>query len=144
MSSDGMQSGMLSRGSGSRPSPPPCPALIATTPSLLPRLAQRHPFAGGYQARGQRRGRRPAANNSGGSTDMRRKTIRCQRIESEQRRDELRDGPDGYRRLKNALPMSNQKSSKVSLLDRGKCRCLIYSVLLMMTIFLRSHPRQIS
>ena len=39
---------------------------------------------------------------------MCRKTIRCQRIESEQR-DELRDG---YRRLKDALPVSNQKSSK--------------------------------
>jgi hypothetical protein len=59
----------------------------------------------------------PAANNSGGSTDMRRETIRRQRIESEQRRrDELRDG---YRRLKDALPVSNQKSSKVSLLDRA-------------------------
>lgn len=54
-----------------------------------------------------------AANN-----DMRREEIRRQRIESEQRRrDELRDG---YRRLKDALPVSNQKSSKVSLLDRGK------------------------
>lgn len=58
----------------------------------------------------------PSVN--GGSTDMRRETIRRQRIESEQRRrDELRDG---YRRLKDALPVSNQKSSKVSLLDRGK------------------------
>ena len=48
---------------------------------------------------------------------MRREEIRRQRIESEQRRrDELRDG---YRRLKDALPVSNQKSSKVSLLDRG-------------------------
>ena len=75
---------------------------------------------------------------------MRRKTICCQCIESEQRRDKLRDGLDGYRRLKDALPVSNQKSSKVSLLDRGKCRCLIDSVLLMMTLFLRSHPRQIS
>jgi hypothetical protein len=53
--------------------------------------------------------------NVGG--DMRRETIRRQRIESEQRRrDELRDG---YRRLKEALPVSNQKSSKVSLLDRS-------------------------
>ena len=51
------------------------------------------------------------------SNDMRREEIRRQRIESEQRRrDELRDG---YRRLKDALPVSNQKSSKVSLLDRG-------------------------
>jgi len=48
----------------------------------------------------------------------RRETIRKQRIESEQRRrDELRDG---YTRLKETLPTSNQKSSKVSLLDRGK------------------------
>jgi hypothetical protein len=46
--------------------------------------------------------------------------IRRQRTESEQRRcDELRDG---YRRLKDALPVSNQKSSKVSLLDRATTR----------------------
>ncbi|KZT37611.1 hypothetical protein SISSUDRAFT_1062707 [Sistotremastrum suecicum HHB10207 ss-3] len=51
------------------------------------------------------------------SSDHRREEIRKQRIESEQRRrDELRDG---YRRLKDALPSSNQKSSKVSLLDRA-------------------------
>lgn len=50
--------------------------------------------------------------------NRRRETIRKQRIESEQRRrDELRDG---YTRLKETLPTSNQKSSKVSLLDRGK------------------------
>jgi hypothetical protein len=47
----------------------------------------------------------------------RREEIRRQRIESEQRRrDELRDG---YRKLKDVLPSSNQKSSKVSLLDRA-------------------------
>lgn len=46
-----------------------------------------------------------------------REEVRKQRIESEQRRrDELREG---YRRLKEALPSSNQKSSKVSLLDRA-------------------------
>lgn len=51
----------------------------------------------------------------------RREEIRRQRIESEQRRrDELRDG---YAKLKFALPISNQKSSKVSLLDRGKSIC---------------------
>lgn len=50
-------------------------------------------------------------------TEMRRETIRKQRIESEQRRrDELRDG---YAKLKDTLPASNQKSSKVSLLDRA-------------------------
>lgn len=52
-----------------------------------------------------------------GNGDNRRETIRRQRIESEQRRrDELREG---YRRLKDSLPVSNQKSSKVSLLDRA-------------------------
>lgn len=51
----------------------------------------------------------------------RREEVRRQRIESEQRRrDELRDG---YRRLKDVLPVSNQKSSKVSLLDRGRFIC---------------------
>jgi hypothetical protein len=50
-------------------------------------------------------------------TEQRREEIRRQRIESEQRRrDELRDG---YRRLKDALPSTNQKSSKVCLLDRA-------------------------
>lgn len=61
----------------------------------------------------------PASQSGNGNNDVRREEIRRQRIESEQRRrDELRDG---YRRLKDALPVSNQKSSKVSLLDRGKC-----------------------
>ena len=47
----------------------------------------------------------------------RREEIRRQRIESEQRRrDELREG---FRRLKDSLPVSNQKSSKASLLDRA-------------------------
>ncbi|KAH9943995.1 uncharacterized protein BXZ73DRAFT_86978 [Epithele typhae] len=56
--------------------------------------------------------------SSGANSDMRREEIRRQRIESEQRRrDELRDG---YRRLKDALPVSNQKSSKVSLLDHDQ------------------------
>lgn len=59
----------------------------------------------------------PSSNVGGGGADMRRETIRRQRIESEQRRrDELREG---YRRLKDSLPVSNQKSSKVSLLDRA-------------------------
>jgi len=51
------------------------------------------------------------------SKDSRRETVRKQRIESEQRRrDELREG---YARLKETLPASNQKASKVSLLDRA-------------------------
>ena len=48
----------------------------------------------------------------------RKEATRRQRIEAEQRRrDELRDG---YARLKDVLPVSNQKSSKVSLLERGE------------------------
>jgi hypothetical protein len=59
----------------------------------------------------------PSSLPIGGNADNRREAIRKQRIESEQRRrDELRDG---YARLKETLPASNQKSSKVSLLDRA-------------------------
>ena len=47
----------------------------------------------------------------------RKEATRRQRIEAEQRRrDDLRDG---YARLKDSLPVSNQKSSKVMLLERG-------------------------
>lgn len=50
--------------------------------------------------------------------NSRKEATRRQRIEAEQRRrDELREG---YARLKDVLPLSNQKSSKVSLLERGK------------------------
>jgi len=49
--------------------------------------------------------------------NSRKEATRKQRIEAEQRRrDELREG---YARLKNVLPSSNQKSSKVSLLERA-------------------------
>ncbi|KAI0715100.1 hypothetical protein C8Q76DRAFT_619010 [Earliella scabrosa] len=49
--------------------------------------------------------------------NTRKEATRRQRIEAEQRRrDELRDG---YARLKDVLPVSNQKSSKVSLLERA-------------------------
>ncbi len=53
--------------------------------------------------------------------NTRKEATRRQRIEAEQRRrDELRDG---YARLKDVLPVSNQKSSKVSLLERGASLC---------------------
>lgn len=53
----------------------------------------------------------------------RKEATRRQRIEAEQRRrDELRDG---YAKLKDVLPVSNQKSSKVSLLERGKSPLLL-------------------
>ncbi|KAJ7252674.1 hypothetical protein C8J57DRAFT_1661839 [Mycena rebaudengoi] len=60
---------------------------------------------------------RPTTNSLTGGLDSRRETIRKQRIESAQRRrDELRNG---YPPLKDTLPTRNQKSSKVSLLDRA-------------------------
>ena len=58
--------------------------------------------------------------------NTRKEATRRQRIEAEQRRrDELRDG---YARLKDVLPVSNQKSSKVSLLERGMCLAAAPSV----------------
>ena len=56
----------------------------------------------------------------------RKEATRRQRIEAEQRRrDELRDG---YARLKDVLPVSNQKSSKVSLLERGTSTLSLHNV----------------
>lgn len=64
----------------------------------------------------------------------RKEATRRQRIEAEQRRrDELRDG---YARLKDVLPVSNQKSSKVSLLERGMYSLPLYMHLIhSLTIF---------
>ena len=63
--------------------------------------------------------------SSFGTCIRRREAVRRQRIESEQRRrDELRDG---YARLKAVLPPSTAKSSKVSLLDRGRLSLLSIS-----------------
>lgn len=58
--------------------------------------------------------------------NTRKEATRRQRIEAEQRRrDELREG---YAKLKDALPVSNQKSSKVSLLERGRnCLSMLYN-----------------
>lgn len=76
-----------------------------------------------------RRGRARSLNDSDDEDNMgatfvenlahtRKEATRRQRIEAEQRRrDELRDG---YAKLKDVLPVSNQKSSKVSLLERGE------------------------
>ncbi|KAJ7833778.1 hypothetical protein B0H14DRAFT_3462466 [Mycena olivaceomarginata] len=59
----------------------------------------------------------PTANSLVGGAFSRRETIHKQRIDSEQRRrDELRNG---YARLKDTLPDTNQKSDKVCLLDRA-------------------------
>jgi len=93
-------------------------------------LAHRHPIRynpvpSPTSSSGRRRGRsidsddeemmgHPIVENLAHS---RKEATRRQRIEAEQRRrDELRDG---YAKLKEVLPISNQKSSKVSLLERA-------------------------
>ncbi|KAI0028585.1 hypothetical protein K488DRAFT_58236 [Vararia minispora EC-137] len=126
MSSDSMQSGRTSRGSSTH-----SPSL-----SAIPRAHRFNPLAVAPSAsRGPTTRRRrgstkqtddfsdddddfpPAASTGPDVAVNRREEVRRQRIESEQRRrDELRDG---YRRLKEVLPVSNQKSSKVALLDRA-------------------------
>ncbi|KIM47579.1 hypothetical protein M413DRAFT_203694 [Hebeloma cylindrosporum] len=131
--SDAMISGRASRGSGSR-SPPAVP--YAAT---VPRSHRYNPIAvppnrASARAAHKRRSSRSnddsddeddeefkpgsiAGNDDSAPRDSRRETVRKQRIESEQRRrDELREG---YSRLKESLPSSNQKASKVSLLERA-------------------------
>lgn len=126
-SSDEQHSGRRSR--GSNPSPPPVP--YAAT---VPRSHRFNPIgapatrASARTAASKRRnsktnnddsdeGEEEEYAQSTGSVDPRREAVRRQRIESEQkRRDELRDG---YARLKSTLPSINQKSSKVTLLDRA-------------------------
>ncbi|KAG5645347.1 hypothetical protein DXG03_006409 [Asterophora parasitica] len=131
LSSDGMPSGRHRRGSGSH-SPPATSIPYAAT---VPRSHRFNPVVApnvraSVRAAHRRRSSRsnddsddededfqPTSLSTPGGNDTRRETIRKQRIESEQRRrDELRDG---YARLKETLPASNQKSSKVSLLDRA-------------------------
>ena len=127
LSSDGLPSGRRSRGSGTH-----SPASVHSVPyAAVPRSHRFNPIAPPATRAATKAARRKSRNeesdeedddfqpvaSSSNTTDARRETIRKQRIESEQRRrDELRDG---YRRLKDALPVSNQKSSKVSLLDRA-------------------------
>ena len=132
LSSDSVASGRSRRGSGSR-SPVP-PTVPPGSLAAIPRSHRFNPLGTAAitraSARQQQKKRSKGSDfasddeddfvptNSAASNDMRREESRRQRIESEQRRrDELRDG---YRRLKDALPVSNQKSSKVSLLDRGE------------------------
>ncbi|EAU92256.1 hypothetical protein CC1G_00475 [Coprinopsis cinerea okayama7 len=123
-------SGRVSRGSG-RSSPAPSAASPGPNYSTVPRSHRFNPISAPASSRPTLRHKRRASRTDdtddededfqppapAGSADSRRETIRKQRIESEQRRrDELRDG---YARLKETLPSSNQKSSKVSLLERA-------------------------
>ncbi|KAF9817768.1 hypothetical protein IEO21_03227 [Rhodonia placenta] len=131
LSSDSLASGRSRRGSGTQS---PGPSVPPGSLAAVPRSHRFNPLAAAAVTRSSARQqkKRSKASDEFASDDedvdfnpgnvanneMRREEIRRQRIESEQRRrDELRDG---YRRLKDALPVSNQKSSKVSLLDRGE------------------------
>ena len=128
--SDGLPSGRISRGSGSR-SPPSyasvprsqrfnpiaVPANRPATRAAHKRKASRSNDESDDEDDEEFKPGGPIDANDNSPRDSRRETVRKQRIESEQRRrDELREG---YARLKETLPASNQKASKVSLLDRG-------------------------
>ncbi|KAI4526637.1 hypothetical protein EV122DRAFT_213798 [Schizophyllum commune] len=128
LSSDGMTSGRRSRGSGS-------PAPYSTAQRAAHRYTPMGNPATRPRVRAQRKGSLKSNDDRDsdeddddfqpigpaiGGVDSKRETIRRQRIESEQRRrDELREG---YARLKDTLPRTPQKSSKVVLLDRAVCR----------------------
>ncbi|KAG6842394.1 hypothetical protein C0991_007524 [Blastosporella zonata] len=93
--------------------------------SLVHRSVRYNPTPSPTSSSGRRRSRSQDSdddNDMGASfvenlANTRKEATRRQRIEAEQRRrDELRDG---YAKLKDVLPVSNQKSSKVSLLERA-------------------------
>ncbi|KAF8921843.1 hypothetical protein CPB85DRAFT_1427202 [Mucidula mucida] len=94
--------------------------------SLVHRSVRYNPTPSPTSSSGGRRGRGRSQDSdeddmgvlfSENLAHSRKEATRRQRIEAEQRRrDELRDG---YAKLKDVLPVSNQKSSKVSLLDRA-------------------------
>jgi hypothetical protein len=120
LSSDSMQSGRRSRGPVRSPSPPISRSVrynpIAQPPTRVTRdRTKKKSKSSDSDDDDDFQPVTPPSHETGPS--RRREEIRRQRIESEQRRrDELREG---YRRLKDSLPVSNQKSSKVSLLDRA-------------------------
>ena len=98
--------------------------------SLVHRTPRYNPTPSPTSSSGRRRGRSQDSDDDDNMgiayvenlANTRKEATRRQRIEAEQRRrDELRDG---YAKLKDALPVSNQKSSKVSLLERGKIHCI--------------------
>jgi hypothetical protein len=127
LSSDGTQSGRRSRGSGTHS---PASSQGVPYPASVPRSHRFNPIAAPSTRRAPKRKASrndvdsddededfQPTNSTSVNPDSRRETIRKQRIESEQRRrDELREG---YARLRETLPTSNQKASKVSLLDRA-------------------------
>ncbi|KAG6846072.1 hypothetical protein H0H87_006436 [Tephrocybe sp. NHM501043] len=93
--------------------------------SLVHRSVRYNPTPSPTSSSGRRRSRSQDSdddNEMGAAyvenlANTRKEATRRQRIEAEQRRrDELRDG---YAKLKDVLPVSNQKSSKVSLLERA-------------------------
>ncbi|PPR01927.1 hypothetical protein CVT24_001266 [Panaeolus cyanescens] len=132
---ESINSGRISRSSGSRSPPAPLYASVPRSQHRFnPMTAVNRPTRAVVAAQKRRASKaeddedldqdeeevvaqEPEPSADPASKDSRRETVRKQRIESEQRRrDELREG---YARLKETLPASNQKASKVSLLDRA-------------------------
>ncbi|KAH8835644.1 hypothetical protein DL96DRAFT_1454924 [Flagelloscypha sp. PMI_526] len=123
----------MSPSMSSRASPTPPPTSMSAD-SKVPRSHRFNPMVPAAKrpaARAQRRRRmteeeddeeddddfRPGSGSFSSAGEERKEVVRKQRIESEQkRRDDLRDG---YQRLKEILPASSQKSSKVVLLERA-------------------------
>ncbi|KAJ7750314.1 hypothetical protein B0H16DRAFT_858663 [Mycena metata] len=122
--SDTSADGIYQGGAGSGSSGPNSPTSSRAN-SLVQRQVRYNPTPSPTSSSGRRRRGRSQDSDD---EDMnllytenlaqnRKEATRRQRIEAEQRRrDELRDG---YAKLKDVLPVSNQKSSKVSLLDRA-------------------------
>lgn len=123
----------MSPSMSSRASASPPPAAPVSADAKVPRSHRFTPMVPAARrpaVRAQRRRRmteeddddedddfRPGSGNFSSAGEDRKEVVRKQRIESEQkRRDDLRDG---YQRLKEILPASSQKSSKVVLLERA-------------------------
>lgn len=113
--------------------------------SLVHRTARYHPTPSPTSSAGRRRGRSQDSDEEDNMgmpyvenlAHSRKEATRRQRIEAEQRRrDELRDG---YAKLKDVMPVSNQKSSKVSLLERGESNLNYTCHLSALTRTCRSH-----
>nr|GAT61320.1 predicted protein [Mycena chlorophos] len=104
------------------PSPPPSPdQMYSSDGPISPQLSGSDTSADAPWPRGRSHGDSDDEDAGYGFGEnvatTRKEATRQQRIQAEQRRrDELRDG---YAKLKDVLPVSNQKSSKVSLLERA-------------------------
>jgi hypothetical protein len=110
MSSESIASGRSSHGSGALPTP----VSIASDPGISPPPSRRRKRSNSDEGNGDfnKFGAPDTASTSNWSLGQR---IREERARG--KRDQLMEG---YRTLKNELPASTEKSTKVSLLARGR------------------------